>query len=118
MDLIVTPSADGITRVAVCGEVSQADFVPVDEPLARQLGEDDCRGLVLVDLSGVTTLDSSGVGWLLLCQKKVRTAGGMLVLHSLSPFVQQLFGVLKMHLVLTVVADESAAVELARRRQT
>jgi anti-anti-sigma factor len=118
MDLNVTPGADGITRVAVRGDVSQADFVPADEPLTRQLGEDDCRGTVLVDLSGVTTLDSSGVGWLLLCQKKVRTAGGRLVLHSLSPFVQQLFGVLKMHLALTVVADEAAAIEIARQEQT
>ena len=116
MDLKVTSGADGITRVAVCGEVHQADFLVAD-PLSGHLGAEGYQGVVLVDLSGVTTLDSSGVGWLLQCQKRFRTAGGAFVLHSLSPFVQQLFDVLKMHLVLTIANDESAALDIARRRR-
>jgi len=117
MELNVTPGADGITRVAVRGEVHQADFFMADEPLSGHLGTEGYQGVVLVDLSGVTTLDSSGVGWLLLCQKRFRTAGGAFVLHSLSAFVQQLFEVLKMHLVLTMADDESAALDIARRRR-
>ncbi len=117
MELIVTPGADGITRVAVCDEVHQTDFLAADEPLSGHLGTEGYQAVVLVDLSGVTTLDSSGVGWLLLCQKRFRTAGGAFVLHSLSPFVLQLFDVLKMHLVLTIANDESAALEIARRRR-
>jgi anti-anti-sigma factor len=117
MELNVTPGADGITRVAVCGEVHQTDFLAADEPLSGHLGAEGYQAVVLVDLSGVTTLDSSGVGWLLLCQKRFRTAGGAFVLHSLSPFVLQLFDVLKMHLVLTIAADEPAALEIARRRR-
>ncbi len=117
MELNVTPGADGITRVLVRGEVHQTDFLLADEPLSGYLGAEGYQGAVLVDLSGVTTLDSSGVGWLLLCQKRFRTAGGAFVLHSLSPFVLQLFDVLKMRLVLTVADDASAALEIADRRR-
>ena len=117
MELNVTLGDDGITRAVVCGEVHQADFLQADEPLSRHLGAEGYHEVLLVDLSGVTTLDSSGVSWLLLCQKRFRAAGGDFVLPSLSPFVQQLFDVLKMHLVLTIAEDESAALEIARRRR-
>lgn len=118
MELNVALGADGITRVLVCGDVHQTDFLQADEPLSGHLGAEGYQSLLLVDLSGVTTLDSSGVGWLLLCQKRFRTVGGAFVLHSLSPFVQQLFDVLKMKLVLTLADDESAALDIARRRRT
>ncbi len=118
MELKITPGPEGITRVAVGGEVHQPDFLLADEPLSGSLGPEGYRGLLLVDLSGVTTLDSSGVSWLLQCQRKFRAAGGAFVLHSLSPFVQQLFDVLKMRLVLSIADDEAAALDLARRPRT
>jgi len=115
MDLDVEPSAEGITRVRVSGDVIMADYVPTEEPLAKRLGEDCYRGPLLMDLSGVSMLDSSGVRWLLICQKRFRLAGGTLVLHSLSPTVRPLFDLLKIHIVLTVAADERAALEIAKR---
>ena len=115
MEIELTSRSERLTRVAVRGELSQADFQADDEPLGHLLGEDGYQSPVLVDLSGVCSLDSVAVGWLLLCQKRFRTAGGALVLHSLSPLVQQLFDVLKMHLALTVAADEPSAAEIALR---
>jgi len=115
MDLDVRPCAEGITQVRLSGDVIMADFMPTEEPLAKQLGADCYRDALLMDLSGVSMLDSSGVRWLLLCQKRFRLAGGTLVLHSLSPSVQSLFDVLKIHIVLTVAADERAALEIAKR---
>lgn len=115
MDLDVKPSEEGITQVRVSGDVIMADFMPAEEPLAKRLGADCYRDPLLMDLSGVSTLDSSGVRWLLICQKRFRLAGGTLVLHSLSPSVQFLFDLLKIHIVLTVAADEPAALEIATR---
>jgi len=117
MELKVTPSPEGIIRVVVSGEVHQPDFLLNEEPLLGSLGSGGYQGTLLMDLSGVTTLDSSGVSWLLQCQRKFRAAGGSFVLHSLAPFVQQLFDVLKMHLVLTIADDEAQALEMARRQQ-
>jgi len=117
MNLNVILGTDGITRVAIWGEISQPDCAPANEPLAGRLTQADYHGALLMDLGGVTALDSTGVGWLLLCQNQCRAAGGMMVLHSLPPIVQQLFDVLKMQLVLTVADDEAAALEMARQRR-
>jgi anti-sigma B factor antagonist len=53
--------ADGSSRVAVAGEIDLA----VEEPFVTDVGEvmtaQDGRGQVILDLQGVTFLDSSGV---------------------------------------------------------
>ncbi len=115
MKLDVRPSAEGITSVAISGDVIMADALPSEEPLAKRLGADCYRNALLMDLSGVSMLDSSGVRWLLLAQKRFRLAGGTLVLHSLSPAVQSVFDVLKIQIVLTVAAEKSAALEIVKR---
>lgn len=102
----------GIARLAVAGDVTQKTLAAVADPLTGLLGESGYSRSVALDLHSVDTLDSSGVGWLLACQKRFRTAGGTFVLHSLSPFVRDTLKVLKMHLIFRLAEDEKAAVKL------
>jgi anti-anti-sigma factor len=89
-------------------------MVSFDEPIGKLLGGGCYAERLLLDLHLVETIDSSGVSWLLVCQRKFRTAGGMLVLHSLSPFVQDVVKVLNMRLVFTIADSEQAALALVR----
>ena len=70
--------------VQVTGKITQHNISPFREPLSDLLGPDVYQGRVLLDMSEVEVLDSSGVSWLLSCHKKFRTAEGNLLLHSLS----------------------------------
>ena len=114
MKLDVQSEEGNVTLVAVQGEVKQKDLAEHEDPLADLLGEDCYRRKVLLNLRGVESLDSSGVGWLLSCHKAFRTQGGMLVLHSVSPFARDVLKMLKMHLVLHIADDEAEARKLAQ----
>jgi anti-anti-sigma factor len=114
MDLYITSEEAGVTRIAISGDVSQANLSPSEEPIGQLLGTDCYGQKVLLDMHGVETIDSSGVSWLLSCDKKFRTAGGRLVLHSLSPFARDVLKVLNMHLVMSIADDEKSATDLAQ----
>jgi anti-anti-sigma factor len=107
-------SDDGeVAYVAISGEISQRHTLPNEELLTELLGPDCYRRRVLLDLRDVSIIDSSGVGWLLGCHKRFRAAGGVMVLHSLSPLARQVLYTLKMYLVFHMAEDSEAARTLA-----
>jgi hypothetical protein len=81
-----------------------------DEPLAAAIGEHAYGRRVLLNLSSVTGMETSGINWLLTLQKRMDADGGRLVLHSLSPAARSVVRVLKLDCALKVAADESDAV--------
>ncbi len=90
---------------------SAAALSPYDEPLAVAIGSEAYQRRVLLNLSAVTGMDTSGVNWLLTLQKRMDAAGGRLVLHSLSPAARNVVRVLKLHRALQVAVDETDAVQ-------
>ncbi len=64
---------------------------------------------MLLNLEDSNYIDSSGVGWLLRCNKRFREAGGRLVLHSVPPLALQVFQVLKLDKLFHVAADAETA---------
>jgi anti-anti-sigma factor len=93
------------------GRVSQRD-VELSDPIVETLGENAYSRNILVDMSEVASLDSSGVNWLLTSQKRMREEGGQLVLHSLSPIAMNVLKVLNLHTLLKLADTESAALRL------
>ena len=91
------------------GRVSQRD-VEVNDPFVDSLGENAYSRRLVVDLSEVASLDSSGVNWLLVSQKRMHAHGGRLVLHSLSPIANNVLKVLNLHAVLQVAENQAAAI--------
>ena len=109
MNLILQSDEGEFVRVALSGEVLQRYTLTREDMLSGVVGANCYQRRVLLDLSGVKTIDSGGVGWLLGCQKRFRAAGGAMVLHSLSPLAREILGILKMHLVFQMAEDEPAA---------
>lgn len=109
MKLLIKSRQNGLAAAELIGEVSQKHLMSQEDPLLELLGEDCYRRQVLLDLQGVEAIDSSGIGWLLSCQKKFRTSGGTLVLHSLSPAARDVMRILNMQLVFKMADDEAAA---------
>lgn len=92
------------------GRVSQRD-VEVDDPFVDTVGENAYSRRLVVDLSEVASLDSSGVNWLLVSQKRTHAEGGSLVLHSLSPIANNVLKVLNLHAVFQIAENEAAAIQ-------
>lgn len=78
------------------------------------------RGVVkiVVDLGGVTYIDSSGVGMLAAQLKHVRERGGDMRLLHLTGRSQRLFGMMKLMIAFETFEDEPSAVRSFAVRPT
>jgi anti-sigma B factor antagonist len=84
--------------------------------LRAQLADltDQCPRRVIIDLSAVTNLDSSGVGTLVEFKRRLERVRGTLVLAGLSPGVRGIFEVLKLDQFFTFVDRAHVAADQDR----
>jgi anti-anti-sigma factor len=88
-------------------ETPSEDFEPL-------LGPNGFGTTVLLDLGRANYLGSTGINWLIDAHQRFRAGGGRLVLHSLSPWLREVAGIVRLPSVLHVADDEAAATALAR----
>jgi len=107
-------SDDGeVVRLRCVGTVQlegQAD------PLESLLGEAGYSKRVLLDLSAVDMIDSSGFSWLLTNHARCARSGGMLVPYAPSPRVAEAMRALGLKRILPVAADDAEARAIAGGR--
>ncbi len=100
----------GFVKLAAEGEITNRDFLDAGKnPLEVVLGANWASNNISLALDKITFIDSSAIGWLIECQRRSKTAGGKLVLHSASPRVRDVFDLLKMRTVLNLVDNEPTA---------
>lgn len=80
---------DGLFSVAVVGEVDLSTAPELKAALGDVIGS-GARG-VLVDLSGATFIDSTTLGVLMGAVKRLRPAGGELVISCRDPNIRKIF---------------------------
>jgi anti-anti-sigma factor len=83
--------------------------------LAELLGPNGFSWTILLDLSDVDYLDSSGVGWLMRCHKRFSESGGLFVIHSMSAMARNTIKLLKLDAMLHIAENEQAAIELTEK---
>ena len=100
---------DDVTVLALTGQILLDDG---DLAFGRKIRDLVERGHVeiVVDLGGVTYIDSSGVGMLVGKLKAVREKGGDIRLLHVTTRGQRLFGMLKIMTVFEIFEDEAQAV--------
>lgn len=109
MKLVVGSDDGARIRVRLSGNVTRLDLEPSSEPLGDQLGGEAYQRVVLLDMSDVDRLDSTGVGWLLQVHRHFHRAGGRLVLHTLPTVVLNVLKVLSLDHLFHVARDEREA---------
>jgi anti-sigma B factor antagonist len=99
-----------VTVLTLTGEITLDDG---DLLFRRHVHDllDRGRNRILVDLGGVTIIDSSGVGMMAAKLKTVREKGGDLKLMRLTNRSRHLLGLLKLRTVFDVHEDEAAALK-------
>ncbi len=96
MKLSIANDNGQTVQVKVSGKITQHDFGPVHEPLVELLGPTTYRRHVCLDLSDASYMDSSGVGWLLACHKRMREVGGRLTMQNVHPVIANMLRLLKL----------------------
>jgi len=99
-----------VTVLTLVGEILLDDGDLAFRQQIHDLLARECRKFV-VDLGGVTHVDSSGVGMLVGKLKTVREKGGDMKLVHVTPRSHRLLGLLKVHTLFEVFDDEAAAVK-------
>jgi anti-anti-sigma factor len=117
MRLTLLSHTDHVTCLECEGEITYSQLPPDKDPLEEVIGPGLWRRSALLSLEKVTYIDSSGVSWLLHAHREFARSGGRLVLHTLSPMVQQVLQLLKLNKLFTVAADEREALQLAQGAQ-
>lgn len=95
------------TVVSVSGEVDVATAPELDEKLATVAASPR----VVVDLSGVTFLDSSGLGVLIKALRRVKETDGSLILVITESRILKVFTITGLDKVLTIVPTVDAALD-------
>src|SRR5262245_5465469 len=106
---------DDVTLLVLTGEMLLDDG---DLAFRRHVHElmDRGRTKILVDLAGVTYIDSSGVGMMAAKLKTVRDRGGDIRLLRLNTRGHRLFSVAKLHTVFEIFNDDAMAIRSFERR--
>jgi anti-sigma B factor antagonist len=107
--------ASDVTVLVLTGQMLLDDG---DLAFGRKIRDLVDRGLVkiVLDLGGVTYIDSSGVGMLVAKLKTLKEKGGDMRLLHLNRRAETLFGMLKLLVVFETFQDEDAAVRSFAQR--
>lgn len=110
MSLILnTRKVDGHIIVEASGRIESGEACLQLRELTRRLASDEGRYLVL-NLSGITYMDSTGLGLLLSIYATIRNQGGDLKLLNVSPRVEELLKATKLIHVFEIFDDEERAI--------
>lgn len=104
--VVTQPLKDGVL-LAPSGEIDLLRSPSMRSQIAAAMTAKPRR--VVVDLSGVPYMDSSGVATLVEALQAARKTGAKLVLCALAPRVRSILEISRLDTVFTIVADRAAA---------
>ena len=101
--------AGDVTVLVLTGQMLLDDG---DLAFGKRISDLIARGRVklVLDVGGLTYIDSSGVGMIVFQQKTLKQSGGGMKLLHLNRRSETLFGMLKLLIVFETFEDEAAAV--------
>jgi anti-sigma B factor antagonist len=108
MEIDITETG-GVKVLAISGKLD-TNTAPDAEAQVRELIEAGDHKL-LVDFASVTYVSSAGLRFLLATAKRLKAAEGVLKVCGLTPTVQEVFDISGFTTILSVLPDQSAALE-------
>lgn len=106
--LLTNTKSDAIDIVELSGRLVMADAPEARQQLKTII--DAGQGKLILDLAGVSFMDSSGLSVLISAYKAVQAKGGDLVLLNLTPTVQSLIELTRLQQVFEIFTDKAAAI--------
>jgi anti-sigma B factor antagonist len=107
---VSTRQVDGVTIVDLSGRITLDEGSTLLRDTIKQLASQGQKH-VLLNLSEVHYIDSSGIGELVNAFTTMRDQGGELKLLNLTRKVHDLIQITKLHTVFDIKDDEAAAIQ-------
>ncbi len=105
-----------VTVVCILEEKLYQDaVVPFQEGMIQLLEADE--KLIVVDLSLVEVMNSSGIGVLILLWDRMSEIDGHLILTGMRPFLLELFQRMRLDLIFHIAENEEEAIRLMEERK-
>ncbi len=105
---------EGVALVELVGEL---EVVSVEQFAVRMADlEGGGRSHVVIDVAGVTFIDSSGINALVQSVRSVEARGGTAVVAAPSAVAQRVFSITLLSQIVPLEQDRSAALAMARPR--
>ena len=99
---------NGLTVCSVDGEIDINSSPDIKKAFDKVLSKKTPR--IVINLSRVTYVDSSGLATLVEILKNMKAYGGKLRLANLSPKIKSLFEITKLEKLFEIVVDEDTAI--------
>jgi anti-sigma B factor antagonist len=109
MNMTSTPIADGLVT-QILGDIDFSKSPLLRTHLMGLVGKTPKR--LVVDLTGVNYMDSSGVATLVEALNHQRKKGNRLILCGLQPKVKGIFEIARLDMVFAIAANAEAAAKL------
>ena len=106
MDIEITKSGDKAV-VAIKGRLDTTNYNELDDKLAEILDNDGDK--ILLDLSEMEYISSSGLRILLMYLKKIKAMNGRFMLSGMTPGVREIFEISGFINIFEVFDDRDAA---------
>src|SRR5688500_9988319 len=108
--VLLSIEKEGYIRIGSEGSITSDDFTSGGKnPLESIIGPAWASNRVLLDMEKNSYFDPSAIGWLINCHKEFKKSGGVLVVHSIPPKVEQVLNLLKIGKVLPLASNEHTA---------
>jgi len=105
---VKTESKGGLMICRVEGEIDINTAPEIKKAFEKIIVKKDPK--VVINLSKVTYVDSSGLATLVEILKNMRSYGGKLKLTNLSPKIKSLFEITKLEKLFDIIAEEEEAI--------
>lgn len=98
---------NGKAVLSLEGEIDLENYHILKEKIFQAFYEEHCANITL-DFSLLAGIDSSGLGQLLLCQKKLKKCGGGLkIVNITSRYIREMFKMIQLDRIIAVEYDSA-----------
>jgi anti-anti-sigma factor len=116
MSRLVNLEREGQVRIielALPEQLESVEFDALNDEVRKAIAEEPDAGWVL-DLSGVNYMGSSVLGLMVNVRQTIKSAGGRLVLSTMSPRLFEIFRACSLHKLFTITQSREEGVRRAR----
>ena len=106
----------GAMIVQLCGELDHHHAAKVRETIDQAAASSSSKHLIL-DFSRVSFMDSSGIGVVLGRYKKIKAAGGVILIMSCSEQIRHILNMAGIFSIIDYMDNETDALDFLRRKE-